>query len=338
MQFEYLGAIVQTVQNIGQGIVALLPIIVVPVGMYKVVQWSFSARAGLGKLTGNLTDRSKGLVNKARDRAQQSNMYQRPQMAKEFRKQERRRANVADYAERITAEGWRGDRLRRRAAGRGNAAGQQRAYVSGLSQQEKQEHEEASQASLVLESNGVNRPMDLAAIAGGRAAAGINGTVSGTGNRAMQQAAIQKIIKAQDAQAIESMFMDDSVDKQMLVNELTKEQNYGTSKGAGAHFVQMAPQTYTRPQINRQAMMSMSALKTDALASQDGPAWDSAITGFNTANASTDAAERTATLTARQNLWDLVKKIEADPRAEAQLKGSARAAYDSIRATTRPTT
>lgn len=331
MQIEYIGAVVQTIQNIGQGIVALLPIILIPIGLYKAVQWGFSARAGLGKLTGNLTDRSKGITNKAKERAEQSNLYQRPQLAREFRKQERRRANVEDYAERITGNGVRGRMLRRRAAGAGNAAGQQRAYLSGLGQMSKQEHEEASQAALVLEHNGVNSPMQLAAVAAGGVATGINGQVSGAGNRALQLAATQKIIKAQDAQAIETMFMDPNVDKQMLVSELTKEQNYTTSKGAGAHFVQMEARNYTRPEIDRQAAISMSALKTDALASQDGPSWDSAHRGFR------DNAGDAATLAARQRLWDRADDIANDPRAEAQIKGSARAAYDAIRATTRPT-
>jgi len=160
-------------------------------------------------------------------------------------------------------------------------------------------------------------------LAAGRTATGIDGTVvNSANNRALQLAAIQKIIKAQDAEQIENMFMDRAVDKTMLVSELTKENNYSTSKGAGAHFVQMDPHTYTRDQIDHEALIAMSTLAPDKLAAQDGPSWRSAARGFTTADP--------LTLTQRQTLWDRANDIQGDPRAMAQLKGSARAAFNTI--------
>lgn len=194
MHMEYFGAIAQTVQNIGQGIVALLPIIVIPVGMYKVVQWSFSARAGLGKLTGSLTDRTKGLTNKARERAQQSNLYQRPQMAKDFRKQERRRANVEDYAQRVTES----SRWRRRAAGVGNTAGQQRALQSAQDILRKQRHEETERAAKNMAQRGFEGDADFMGIA--QTETGRNYTSARTGEQiqvseAVRQAAINNLVQ-----------------------------------------------------------------------------------------------------------------------------------------------
>jgi hypothetical protein len=358
MQVASYLALVQAIQNFGQGIVALLPIILIPIGIYETVKWAFAARAGLGKLTGNLTSKTQGLTTKARERAQQSNLYQRPQMARTFRKQERSRGNVEDYAATMTnASGTRIGALRarmlqRKAAGVGNAAGQQRAYVSGLSQQEKQEHEEASQAALVLEANRINGPGALAAVAAGGVGVGVDGrTVSGAGNRALQLAAMQKIIKAQDAEQLENLLMNQytetdaagntitrtgNVDQNMLYSEMTKEQNYSTSKGAGAHFVSRDLQPnpdgspHTRAEIDNAAAVALSSLAADKLATQDGPSWDSASRGF--AAGVGDAT----TLAARQRLWDRAEDISNDRRAEAQLKGSARAAYQAILAAGRP--
>lgn len=62
----------------------------------------------------------------------------------------------------------------------------------------------------------------------------------------------------------------------------------------------------------------MSALKANALASQDGPAWQSALAGF-------DAGA--GTIDQRRAFWDLAQEVQADPRARNDVKGSARAAF-----------
>lgn len=316
----------------------LLQIVVgfAPIFLFKMAVVSKTA---LGRLAGKIDASTKGLTNRAKEYGESRNFYQRRQMARDARKNEQRRANVSDYAERITGDNFRSRLLRRRAAGglRGqvvgtltggrqevNAAGQQRQYVSGLSQAEKQEHEEAQQAAFVLERNRVNTPLELAKIAAGGEATGLTGqTVDGAGNRAMQLAAIQKIIKAQDAEAIERMFMDRDgvVDKDMLVGELTKEQNYSTSKGAGAHFVKMQPRTYTPSEIHEEAVGALSALAAAKLATQDGPAVVSAVEGFKAGQ---------GTLKQRQDFWDRAHEIYSNPQTLDSVKGSARKALDDI--------
>ena len=298
-------------------------------------KWAIVAKGALGRVAGNLNDRTKGLTNRAKEFGENRNYYQRRQFARDARKQEQRRANVADYANRITGTSRSSALLRRRAAGgltgqlfNTNQAGQERQRLSGVAQLEKQEHEETQQAGLLIESARVTSPGQLAQIAMGRTATGVDGqTINGAGNRALQLAAIQKIIKAQDAGAIESLFRDPGVDKNMLVSELQKEQNYSTSKGAGAHFVQMQPRTYQQHEIDAQAAISMSALAADKLATQDGPAWDSAARGF---------AAGAGTLNQRRALYDQVQAIYADDRARNNLKGSARKAFNDILNSTRP--
>lgn len=302
------------------------------------------SKSALGRFAQGLNSKTQGITNSAKEFGESRQFYQNRQMARDQRKQERRRANVSSYAETVSGDGWRSRALRRRAAGgiagqvigaasggrrELNQAGQERQYVSGVSQLGKLEHEEASQGATLIEHAKVTSPGQLAEIAAGRAATGISGqTISGANNRALQTAAIQKIINAQDAGAIESMFMDSAVDKNMLVGELQKEQNYSTSKGAGAHFVSMQPMTYTRPQINEQAVSSMSNIAAEKLATQDGPAWASARAGY-------DASQ--GTLAQRQKLWDQVKEIESNDQIRNKLKPSAQEHFDQIRGTLRPT-
>lgn len=321
------------ITNIGQGIVSLLPVVLIPVGLYMSTKWAFAARAGLGKLVGNLENKTAGLTNKARERAQQSNLYQRPQMAREFRKQERRRANVEDYASRITDEGWRGRRLRRSAAGMGNGAGQQRAYVAGLSQLEKQEHEEANQASEIMKYYGISNPGDLAALAAGGSVSTSRGNVSGAGNRAMQQAAMRKIIGAQDAEQLENLFMNryqdasgayvtGNVDTQMLKDEIGN--GFTDAKAAGAHFVKMDARPYSQSEIDTLALKELGRLSATKMAAQDGASVQAAVRAFMT---STDPS---ITLDDRRKFYAKVQEIYSNAQnhnipKEAAMAGTATA-------------
>jgi|GEM_PF-6398624 len=319
------------------------------------------SRSVLGRMAGKLDGATRGITNSAKDFGESRNFYQRRQFARDARKQEQRRTNVADYAERITGDNARSRLLRRRAAGGmtgqvmgsitndragANQAGQQRQYAGGVAQRERLEHEEVQQGSMLIEATRITSPSQLANLAAGGTATGIDGrTISAANNRSLQLAAIQKIIKAQDAEQIENLFMNrmnvtrdrttgdvvsseqGNVDMDMLVGELQKEQNYSTSKGAGAHFVQMQPRAYSQSEVRAAAVRGLSGLSADKLATQDGPAWQSAARGF---------ADSQGTVDERRTIWDQVQAIHADPRAENNIKGSARDAYLSILGSTRP--
>ncbi len=283
------------------------------------------------KLMNSLRNGAKGLTQKARDRAESTNFFQRRKLADEARKVERRRSNIADYAHRITGTRRRDELLRRRAAGgmvgqvlNTNQAGQQRQRLGGVAQLEKQEHEETQQAGLLIEHSQVTGPEQLARIISGGEGVGVGGQIiSGAGNPALQRAALQKLIKTQDARELEHLFTNTygQTDKQMVVSELQKEQNYSTSKGAGAHLVQMQARDYTQPEVQEQAMVSMAGLKAGALASQDGPAWESAFTAFHLGM---------GTLDQRRAFWDASQRVLADPNAMSDVKGSARYSFDSL--------
>lgn len=314
------------ITNIGQGIVALLPPILIPIGIYKSVQWAFAARAGLGKLTGNLQARTQSISNKAKERAESSNFFQTRQMARDARKQERRRGNITAYANKVTGTGLSSAMMRRRAGGIGNDAGQQRAYVAGLSALEKQEHEEMQQASAVLDANRITNPTQFRAIAEGRTGTGVTGsTVSGAGNTAMRQAAIQKLIDAQDARELEGLFQNlTSVeDQQMLVSLLQKSSNYSTAKGAGAHLVSMGAQAggYTQNQVQDQALAALGKLSAAKLAAQDGPAVQSAVESFMRGGGTIDQ---------RRDFYDLVQQVYSNSQMHDTAKGSARSGDSTL--------
>lgn len=136
------------------------------------------------KLLGGAVNKMQGWGNQMRDKAKEkaegSNFYQRRKLADEARKQERRRANIEDYAGRVSGE--RGSRigsalLRRRAAGgltgqilNTNRPGQQRIAQSAEEQLVKQRHEEAGRAATRMARMGFEGDQDFEDIA--RAAEG----------------------------------------------------------------------------------------------------------------------------------------------------------------------
>jgi hypothetical protein len=308
---------------------------------FAVVKIFMTMLQAKSNLVGKAFDKTKGLTNRARERAQSSRFYQGKEMGRNQRKGERQRAATEAYANAITNHdntrigAWRAGRLRRRAGGR-SAEAQNRAYISGLGAIEKLESQETKDAAFVLEHNGINSPGQLAAIAAGRVGTDPTGRnrVDGAGNAAIRLAAIRKIISAQDAGALEQLFQAPTgsgvgqVDHQLLVSELTKESNYATSKGAGAHFVQMAPRQYTPDEIHVQAAQSLSALAPAKLAAQDGPAIQSAIAGLSVIDPST--GNHVVSLAQRQLLWDRLQDVYSDPQTLRSLKGSARSATDTI--------
>lgn len=315
----------------------------------------FEARSRLmAKAGGAIRNGTKGFTEGAKSFGENRNFYQRRQFARDARKQEQRRANVEDYAAQITGEGWRSRQLRRRAAGgivggqllNANAAGQERQRLVGMAQLEKFEHEETQQAAGLIEANRITAPGQLQALAAGGVGVGVDGrsTISAQGNRALQRAALQKIIDAQDAEQLENLFMNrverrdatgnvvgyaqGNVDQTMLVGELQKGKNYSTTKGAGAHLVAMGVKSdgsaYSEAEVQKAAVVALSKLARDKLAQQDGPAWDSALAGLRS------GVGDPSTLTARQKLWDVVQEIDSDGRAQALLKGSSKDAYNNI--------
>ena len=322
------------------------------------------SKSALGRFAGKLDAGTRGITNKAKEYGESRNFYQRRQLARDARKQEQRRANVADYATQITGDDWRSRQLRRRAAGglagqllNTNQAGQERQRLNSVGQLERFEHEETQQAAGLIESNRITNPGQLQALAAGGVGRGVDGrTISAQGNQALQRAALQKLIDAQDAEQLENLFMNrtnvvkdpagnvvsfdqGNVDQAMLIGELQKGKNYSTTKGAGAHLVSMHGKRdannnfvpYTQTEVQDAAASAMSKLASDKLAQQDGPSWQSAHASFSRAAASG------ASLTERQALWDRVDAIKSDKRADAMIKGSARAAYDAIHAAGKPT-
>lgn len=157
------------------------------------------------KMLGSLRNGAKGLTQKARDRAERSNFYQRRKMADEAKIQEKRRANVEDYAARARGTGLRSTLLRRRAAGgivgqvfNTNQAGQQRVYQAAEDVQRKQRHEEAERASKNLARSGFEGDADFMAIA--RTATGGSYTSARTGRTiqvtdAVRQAAVNNLVQ-----------------------------------------------------------------------------------------------------------------------------------------------
>lgn len=306
------------------------------------------SKSALGRFAGKLDSSTRGLTNKAKDFGENRNFYQRREMARNSRKQEQRRANVEDYAALASSDTWRGRQLRRRAAGgvfNRNQAGQERQRLNAVAQLEKLEHEETQQATGLIESTRITSPSQLQALAAGGVGTGIDGrSISAQGNKALQRAALQKIIDAQDAEQLENLFMNrvevhdaagnltgysaGNVDQAMLVSELQKGRNYSTTKGAGAHLVSLNGKAggvpYTETEIHDAAAKAMSKLAVDKLAQQDGPSWQSAFKSFN------EGAASGASLNERQALHDLVTAISKDKRAEAMIKGSAKQAYRDI--------
>lgn len=321
----------------------------------------FEARSRLmAKAGGAIRNGTKGFTEGAKSFGENRNFYQRRQFARDARKQEQRRANVEDYATQISGSGWRSRQLRRRAAGgiiggqllNGNQAGQERQRLSGSGQLEKFEQEETQQASGLIEANGITAPAQLQAIAAGGTGRGIKGDLNGAGNRALQRAALQKIIDAQDAEQLENLFMNrtnvqrnettgeitsstaGNVDLAMLMSELQKGKNYSTTKGAGAHLVSLNPRDpsgnfvpFSQTQVQDKALDSMANLAASKLATQDVASWQSAFAAYNRGAGSIEQ---------RRKFWDQVQLIGASNETRNLVKNNASDIFETIHGSTRP--
>lgn len=269
--------------------------------------------------------RLKGLTDKARQRAEATGFYQRREIARGQRKAERQRSAVESYAQAITYEGpdrWRrarAARLKQRAGGF-NAEAQSRAYISGLGQVEKLESQETKDAEFLLKSRGIQIPMELAAIASGDSSRAVRG-LSGAGNEALQRAAIRKIIAAQDAEALEDMYMSPTTNKEMLVQEVRDQ--YSTAKGAGAHIVKLDARQYSKPELQQEAVKQLATLSFEKLAGQDGPSAagvaDLLDTGYGMGTSD------------RRKLIDAANEVFNDPTTLKGAKTATREALDRIR-------
>lgn len=183
--------------------------VVVMLSPIVIVKTTLAAKAGLGRVINGAEKMGQGVTGAARNRAQSSNMYQRRQMIRQARDNERRRGNVASYTELMTGDGVRSELARRRAAGglagqlfNTNQAGQERILTSAQEQLRKEQNEEAHRAAQRMTSLGIEGDDDLARIA--RMADGQvfrqtrNGVATGTTmqvNRAERQAAIEELVK-----------------------------------------------------------------------------------------------------------------------------------------------
>jgi hypothetical protein len=135
----------------------------------------------------------------------------------------------------------------------------------------------------------------------------------------MRQAAIQKLIDAQDAEQLEGLFQNltSEQDQQMLVSLLQKGSNYSTAKGAGAHLVAMGPQAggYSQAQVEDEALNALGKLSAAKLAQQDGPAVQSAVAAF--------LAGR-GTLPQRQAFYNNVQQVYSNAQMHDTAKNAAR--------------
>lgn len=135
--------------------------LVVAVGTVVIFQKTLQAKSNL---VGNAFNRTKGLVNRARERAQNSTLYQRPKMARERRTEERRRSATEDYARAMTGRGPGSALLRMRAGGLQSAA-RQRALQSAEDILRRQRHEETERAAKNISRLGFEGDADLMGIA-----------------------------------------------------------------------------------------------------------------------------------------------------------------------------
>lgn len=156
------------------------------------------------KMLGNLRNGAKGLTQKARERAERSNFYQRRKMADESKLQEQRRGNVEDYARRISGTRRRDVLLRRRAAAgvtgqlfNANRAGQERQLQAAEDVLRKQRHEEAERAGKRMKDAGFRGDdayLDIARSPVGRQITSPTGQVMSV-THADQQAAINNLVQ-----------------------------------------------------------------------------------------------------------------------------------------------
>ncbi len=306
----------------------------VGIGVIFIIRAAVETVGFLGKISTRVGNAGKGLTQKAEDRAHQSKFYQNRQMARDFKTQERKRAATEDFAEKMRDS----RRWRRRAAGRYNEAGQQRAYVGGVAARQKAEREEISSADMLLEATDMQGMGVLATIAQGREAVHpISGArLSGAGNPALQRAAMKRIIQAEDSTGLETLLMSTSTDHAMLRSEISAA--YPTAKKAGAHFVDSqvlgAGRAMSRTELDQAAVRGQAGLKYKALAGQDN---DSTVAMERGWEAGGMGAGDPKTLSQRQYLWDMVQEVYSDPTALQDVKPRARAAMDRIYNAARPT-
>lgn len=199
-----------TVMNITIVIIAVGGNIFVAFVVIKMSTWAIFAKGWIGKAAGALNAKTNGFTNKAKEYGENRSFYQRRQMARDSRNQERRRAHVEDYAGAITDPGRRGRSLRRRAAGGFtaqvagvfgrdvNAAGQQRVLQAAQDIQRKQRHEEAERAAKRMKDAGFRGDTDNLAVATAAEGSLVRSAASGQMievTHADRQAAINNLVQ-----------------------------------------------------------------------------------------------------------------------------------------------
>jgi hypothetical protein len=294
-----------------------------------IVKAALETKAGIGRVVRGASKVGDSMTGKARQRAQSSSFYQKKELTRQARANELRRGGIASYSELMSGKGLGSTMARRRAAGgigsqllNTNQAGQERIRLNAIAQLEKQEHEEVQQATQLLDHNRITTPADFAAIARGGEGKDVTGkvVVSGAGNTPMRQAAIQKLVDAEDAEQLEGLFRDltSAEDQTMLVNLLRKGSNYSKAKSAGAHLVAMGPQAggYSSDDVQDQAIKALGKLSAEKLASQDGPAIQSAVAALASGRASVSLDERRA-------FYDKVQEVYSNAQMYSKAKGSA---------------
>lgn len=232
------------------------------------------------------------------------------------------------------------------------------AHASAVAQaiQDKRLKEETDNASAQLRGAGIYNPQKLAEVAAGSdsvvgtkvGADGRAATVnaSGEGGRALQRAAMQQLIAAQDSESLNKLVSTDHVDeekdpntgrvikrteyknadKQMLYEEIQKQ--YSTAKGAGAHFVAFSPKNagdgWSQTQIQEQAAQAVSKLAPEKLVQQDGGTMKAALQGVQAKVTTLQTLQATTGRTAEQNeqLKALTSELGSLAKSIASVKGN----------------
>ncbi len=208
------------------------------------------------KIFGKALGMGKGAIDAARKRAEGTNYYQRRQMAKEARQQERRRGNIKDFADRLSGDRRRDVLLRRRAAGgitgqlfNTNQAAQERIRQTAEEQLLKEQREEPNRASQRIRSAGLTGDVSHVRSAATKAGQTIT---SPTGQKvvvseAMRQAAINNLAAAGRIKELRALENNDLA----YLRKATGDPTFVPTADLSARGPGKAPVTETHQMLDR---------------------------------------------------------------------------------------
>ena len=259
------------------------------------------------------------------------------------------------------------ERSQGRPLGYANRAGGDRAIATAQGLREKREREETENAVSQLRAAGIYHPDRLVEIARGDKTVqgtklGVDGktlTVDASSSPALQRAATSQLVSAQDASGLEKLISSSTpTDKQMVYEEIQKR--YTDSKSAGAHLVKFNPAEiddqgnkisangWSTERVKTEAAKALSSLSAEKLASQDGPAAQSAVEGYkillDQVRSSTvtlppagfigalsqEQSELSGLVKSLQTLKATAKAVDSNAQMKAKAKEGTRTAIEEI--------